>query len=82
MFLVEAVTSHGPARPKRVEELGVAPQDCGATRQYLNALPDFRQLKRHVDKTFTVTEVWVVEIPDHLIRFNRDKFLGPRENPR
>ena len=25
------------------------------------------------------TEVWIADSPDHLIHFNGDKFLGPRE---
>ena len=79
LFLVEAVTSHGPVTPKRVEELEVTLKDCGATRLYVSAFPDFRQFKRHVDKIAWETEVWVAEIPDHLIHFNGDKFLGPHK---
>ena len=79
LFLVEAVTSHGPVNPKRVEELEATLTDCSATRVYVSAFPDFRQFKRHVDKIAWETEVWVAEIPDHLIHFNGDKFLGPRE---
>ena len=80
LFLVEAVTSHGPVSPKRVEELEVTLKDCVATRVYVSAFPDFRQFKQHVDKIAWETEVWIAEIPDHLIHFNGDKFLGPRGN--
>ena len=79
LFLVEAVTSHGPVTPKRVEELEVTLKDCAAKRLYVSAFPDFRQFKRHVDKIAWETEVWLAEIPDHLIHFNGDKYLGPRE---
>ena len=79
LFLVEAVTSHGPVNPKRVEELEVTLKDCVASRVYVSAFPDFRQFKQHVDKIAWETEVWVAAIPDHLIHFNWDKFLGPRE---
>ena len=79
LYLVEAVTSHGPVTPKRVEELEVTLKDCAATRLYVSAFPDFRQFKRHVDKIAWETEVWIAEIPDHLIHFNGDKFLGPGE---
>ena len=77
LFLVEAVTSHGPVNPKRVEELESTLKDCAATRVYVSAFPDFRQFKQHVDKIAWETEVWLAEIPDHLIHFNGDKFLGP-----
>ena len=81
LFLVEAVTSHGPVSPKRVEELEVGLRDCTATRLYVSAFPDFRQFRRHLENIAWETEVWVAEIPDHLIHFNGDKFLGPREIP-
>ena len=79
MYVVEAVTSHGPVTPKRVEELEVTLNDCIVTRLYVNLVPDFRQFKQHVDKVALETEGWVAEIPDHLIHFNGDKFLGPKE---
>ena len=82
LFLVEAVTSHGPVNPKRVEELEATLRGCVATRVYVSAFPDFRQFKRHVDKIAWETEVWIAEISDHLIHFNGDKFLGPREDLR
>ena len=76
LFLVEAVTSHGPVSPKRVEELEATLKDCVATRLYLSAFPDFRQFKQHVGNIAWETEVWIAEIPDHLIHFDGDKFLG------
>ena len=82
LFLVEAVTSHGPVSQKRVDELEVKLKDCVAPRVYVSAFPDFRQFKQHVDKIAWETEVWIAEIPDHLIHFNGDRFLGPRENLR
>ena len=80
LFLVEAVTSHGPVTPKRVGELEAALKDCVSTRLYVSAFPDFRQFKRHVEDIAWETEVWIAEIPDHLIHFNGDKFLGPGES--
>ena len=77
LFLIEAVTSHGPVNPKRFEELEATLKDCTAARVYVSAFPDFRQFKRHADDIAWETEVWIAEIPDHLIHFNGDKFLGP-----
>ena len=77
LFLVEAVTSHGPVTPKRVEEMEVMLKDCIATRLYVSAFPDFRQFKRHAERIAWETEVWIAEIPDHLIHFNGDDFLSP-----
>ena len=41
LFLIEAVTSHGPVNPKRVEELESTLKDCTATRVYVRRLPGF-----------------------------------------
>ena len=80
LFLIEAVTSHGPMSPKRVEELKETLKGCAATRIYVSAFPNFRQFKRHLDNIAWETEVWVAEIPDHLIHFDGDKFLGSEES--
>ena len=80
LFLIEAVTSHGPVNPKRMEELEVTLNECSAIRVYVSAFPDFTQFKRYVDKIAWETEVWVAEIPDHLIHFNGDKFLDSEDS--
>lgn len=36
------------------------------------------EFKRHTSEIAWETEVWIAEIPDHLIHFNGDKFIGPR----
>ena len=77
LFLIEAVTSHGPVSPKRFNELEAALSDCAATRVYVSAFPDFAEFKRHIQNIAWETEVWIADIPDHMIHFNGDKFLGP-----
>ena len=79
LYLAEAVTSHGPVTPQRFAELEATLGDCTAVRVYVSAFPNFRQFKRHADDIAWETEVWLAEIPDHLIHFNGDRFLGPRE---
>lgn len=78
LFLIEAVTSHGPVTPKRVIELEEFLKDCKAGKVYVSAFPDFSEFKKHSSKIAWETEVWLVEIPDHMIHFNGDRFLGPR----
>ena len=53
-------------------------RNCVATRLSASAFPDFRQSKQHLDKIAWETELWIAEIPDHLIHFNGDNFLGPK----
>lgn len=77
LFLIEAVTSHGPISPKRIIELEEFLKDCKVGKIYVSAFPDFTEFKRHTKDLAWETEVWIVEHPDHMIHFNGDKFLGP-----
>ncbi|HTD83071.1 MAG TPA: BsuBI/PstI family type II restriction endonuclease [Gemmatimonadaceae bacterium] len=77
LFLIEAVTSHGPVSPKRKLEMERALKSCTAERIYVSAFPDFKEFRRHIDNIAWETEVWIAENPDHMIHFNGDKFLGP-----
>ena len=47
LFLIEAVTSHGPMTPKRVEELRLMFADCPAGLVYVSAFPNFTEFKKH-----------------------------------
>ena len=76
LALIEAVTSHGPVSPKRFAELEASLEDCSAKRVYVTAFPSLREFKRHVDNIAWETEVWIAEIPDHLIHFNGDRLLS------
>jgi type II restriction enzyme len=79
LFLIEAVTSHGPVSPKRKHELETVLESCPIPRVYVSAFPDAKEFKRHAENIAWETEVWIAEMPDHLIHFNGDKFLGPIE---
>ncbi|HTN75886.1 MAG TPA: BsuBI/PstI family type II restriction endonuclease [Pirellulaceae bacterium] len=77
LFLVEAVTSHGPVSPKRHAELEAALRGCAAGRVYVTAFMDFTAFKKYASEIVWESEVWIAECPDHMIHFNGDKFLGP-----
>jgi type II restriction enzyme len=79
LFLIEAVTSHGPVSPKRHFELEQLLKGCSASRVYVSAFPDFATFKSFITEIAWQTEVWLAEMPSHLIHFNGDRFLGPRE---
>ena len=78
LFLIEAVTSHGPVSPKRLIELEKFLSDCKVGKIYITAFPDYSEFKKHSKDIAWETEVWIVEAPDHMIHFNGDRFLGPR----
>jgi hypothetical protein len=78
LFAIEAVTSHGPVSPKRQLELEKLFGNCTMERIYVTAFPDLATFKRFLTDIAWETEVWVAEMPDHLIHFNGDRFLGSR----
>ena len=78
LFLIEAVTSHGPVSPKRIVELEAMFADCPAGLVYVSAFPDMSEFKKHAPNIAWETEVWLADVPDHLIHFNGDRFFGPR----
>jgi len=75
LFLIEAVTSHGPVSPKRYHELEQMFSGVRAGRVYVSAFPDFKEFKNHMTNIAWETEVWISSVPEHLIHYNGDKFL-------
>lgn len=75
IFLIEAVTAHGPISPKRQIELENTLKDCKATKIYISVFPDFHEFKRHIDNIAWETEVWIADNPDHMVHFNGPKFF-------
>ena len=78
LFVVEAVTNHGPISNKRIVELEAVLSECAAGRIYVTAFPDFAEFRRHMKNIAWETEVWLCDKPDHMIHYNGDRFLGPR----
>lgn len=77
LFLIEAVTSHGPVSPKRHQEIEKFLKDCTAYRIYVTAFLRMRDFRKYAADIAWETEVWVADNPDHMIHFNGPKFLGP-----
>jgi len=76
LFLIEAVTAHGPLSPKRQIELEEVLEYCKVKRIYISAFPDFREFKRHIDNIAWETEVWIENNLDHVIHFDGTKFFA------
>ena len=77
LFLIEAVTSHGPVSPKRWIELEEAFKNCTAGLVYVTAFPNRSEFRKNAADIAWETEVWIADNPDHMIHFNGDRFLGP-----
>ena len=49
-----------------------------AHRIYVTAFPTWKAFKQHMHEIAWDTEVWLAEVPDHMIHYNGPKFLAPR----
>ncbi|MCM1234624.1 MAG: restriction endonuclease [Ruminococcus flavefaciens] len=78
IYFVESVTSVGPMDSKRVLELTEMTENVTAGKIFVTAFLDFKTYKRFSETLAWETEVWIAEMPEHMIHLNGDKFLGPR----
>ena len=78
LFFIEAVTSVGPMDPKRMLEISEMTKSVTSGKIFVTAFLDFSTYQKFSESLAWDTEVWIAEIPDHMIHLNGDKFLGPR----
>lgn len=78
IYFIESITSVGPMDPKRIVEIESMTKRVNAGKIYISAFLDFSTFKKFSDKLAWETEVWIADMPDHMIHLNGDKFLGPR----
>lgn len=79
LYFIEAVTSVGPMDPKRIKEIEEMTTGVDAGKIYVTAFLDFETFKKFSSSLAWETEVWIAEVPDHMIHLNGTKFLGPRD---
>lgn len=78
LYFVESVTSVGPMDPKRILEITEMTKDVTAGKIFVTAFPDFKTYKKFSEKLAWETEVWIAEMPEHMIHLDGENFLGPR----
>lgn len=78
IYFIESITSVGPMDPKRIVEIEAMTKNVTAGKIYISAFLDFSTFKKFSDQLAWETEVWIADMPDHMIHLNGDKFLGPR----
>ena len=78
IYFIESVTSVGPMDPKRIVEIEQMTQNVTAGKIYVTAFQNFKVFKKFSETLAWETEVWISEMPDHMIHLNGDKFMGPR----
>ena len=79
LYFIESVTSVGPMDPKRINEISEMTKNVTAGKIYVTAFQNFAVFKKFSDSLAWETEVWISEMPDHMIHLNGDRFMGPRE---
>ncbi len=80
VYLIEAVTSHGPISAKRVVEIReLLLKDTKAEPVFVTAFPNFKTFKDYLLEIAWETEVWIAEQPTYMVHFNGDKFMGPHQ---
>ena len=79
LYFIEAVTSVGPMSPQRIIEIDNMTHSVTAGKIYVTAFPDFDTYKKFSSNLAWETEVWLSEMPEHMIHLNGDKFLGPHK---
>ena len=78
LYFIEAVDSVGPMSPERIIDIQRMTQQVKCGKIFVTAFLDFKKYKRFSEQIAWETEVWIAEMPDHMIHLNGDKFLGPR----
>lgn len=78
IYFVESVTSVGPMDPKRILEITEMTKDVMAGKIFVTAFLDFKTYKKFAEELAWETEVWIAEMPEHMIHLNGDRFMGPR----
>lgn len=53
-------------------------QNVTAGKIFVTAFLDFATYKKFSSELAWETEVWLADMPDHMIHLNGNKFLGPR----
>lgn len=77
LFLIEAVTTHGPVSPKRHAELEAALSGSNSGRVFVTAFMDMKGFSKYSSQIAFESEVWIASLPDHMIHYNGARFLGP-----
>ncbi|MEI6131962.1 MAG: BsuBI/PstI family type II restriction endonuclease [Bacillota bacterium] len=78
IYFIESVTSVGPMDPKRIIEINEMTTSVRSGKIYITAFLDFKTFKLFSEFLAWETEVWIADMPDHMLHLNGDKFLGPR----
>lgn len=75
LFLIEAFHCTGQWDKTRLFKVQSKLKECKANIVYISAFETINQFKKHSNNIAWETEVWIADIPEHMIHFNGWKFL-------
>ena len=78
LYFIESVTSVGPMDDKRIIELQELTKNVKSGKIFVTVFLDFKTFKKFSESLAWDTEVWIADVPDHMIHLNGNRFLGPR----
>ena len=78
LYFIEAVTSVGAISSKRVLEIERFTKNVKAGKIYVTAFLNIEFYRKFVKEIAWETEVWLADMPEHMIHMNGDRFMGPR----
>ena len=67
LYFIESLTSVGPMEPKRIKEIEEMTTGVTAGKIYVTAFLDFKTFKKFSETLAWETEVWIADMPDHMI---------------
>lgn len=78
LYFIEAVDSVGPMNAARVNDLQEMTKGVKSGKIFVTAFLSFDKYHKFAKQLAWETEVWIADMPDHMIHLNGDKFIGPR----
>jgi len=78
LYFIEAVTSVGPMSAERIRDLNEMTTNVQSDKIFITAFPNFEKYRKFSASLAWETEVWIADMPEHMIHLNGDKFIGPR----
>jgi hypothetical protein len=78
IYFIESVTSVGPMDSKRIIEISEMTKHVSSGIIYVTAFQSLKVYKKFAEQLAWETEVWISDMPEHMIHLNGDRFLGPR----
>lgn len=79
IYFIESVTSVGPMDSKRIIEISEMTKNVTSGKIFITAFQNFAVFKKFSDSLAWETEIWISDMPDHMIHLNGDRFMGPRQ---